>query len=93
LKLKRNLYGQKQAGRVWNKYLVNGLVNSLKFKQSAVEECVFYHRSTVLLIYVDDGILCGPSATDIQAIIAELGALYNITDEGDIETILNNSSN
>ena len=42
LKLKKNLYGSRQAGRVWNQHLVNGLVNVLKFKQSAVDECVFY---------------------------------------------------
>jgi hypothetical protein len=39
-------------------------------------------------MYVDDGILCGPSATDIQTIIKELGALYNITDEGDNKLVL-----
>jgi hypothetical protein len=88
LKLKKNLYGQKQAGRVWNKFLVDGLVNSLKFTQSKVDECVFYCGSTVLLMYVDDGILCGPSAKDIQTIIKELGALYNITDEGEIDAYL-----
>jgi hypothetical protein len=88
LKLKKNLYGQKQAGRVWNHHLVNGLVNKLKFQQSTVDECVFYRGTTILLIYVDDGILCGPSAKDIQTIIAELASLYDITDEGEIDAYL-----
>ena len=60
----------------------------MKFKQSSVDECVFYRGSTVLLMYVDDGILCGPSASEIQAIINELGALFDITDEGEIDTYL-----
>ena len=33
LKIHRNIYGQKQAGRVWNHYLVNKLANELGFKQ------------------------------------------------------------
>jgi hypothetical protein len=31
LKLYRNIYGQKQAGRVWNKYLTDILVNKVRF--------------------------------------------------------------
>jgi hypothetical protein len=58
LKLKKNLYGSKQAGQVRNQYLVDGLVNTMKFAQSKVDECVFYRGTTVLLMYVDDGILC-----------------------------------
>ena len=42
LKIHRNIYGQKQAGRVWNKYLTNKLINKVGFKQSKVDECVFY---------------------------------------------------
>jgi hypothetical protein len=42
LKLHKNFYGQKQAGRVWNKYSVDKLVNKLRFKQSKIDECVLY---------------------------------------------------
>ena len=41
LKIHRNIYSQKQAGRVWNKYLVDRLVNRVGFVQSKVDECVF----------------------------------------------------
>jgi hypothetical protein len=88
LKLKKNLYGSKQAGRVWNQHLVNGLVNTMNFQQSAVDECVFYRGSTVFLVYVDDAILCGPSAKDIQEIITELGVIFDVTDEGEIDDYL-----
>jgi hypothetical protein len=88
LKLKKNLYGSRQAGRVWNKHLVHGLVNVLKFKQSVMDECVFYRGTTVLLIYVDDSILSGTSAKEIQTIIHQLGQLFNITDEGEIDAYL-----
>jgi hypothetical protein len=36
LKLLKNLYGQKQAGRVWHEYLVEGLIEG-HFKQSIVD--------------------------------------------------------
>jgi hypothetical protein len=86
--LKKNLYGQKQAGRVWNQHLVHGLVDTLKFTQSTVDQCVFYRGTTILLIYVDDGIICGPDAPDIQLVIHELGALFDITDKGEIDAYL-----
>ena len=38
LKLHQNIYGQKQAGQVWNKYLVDKLVNHVRFKQSQVDK-------------------------------------------------------
>ena len=40
LKLKKNIYGSKQAGKVWFKYLLKGLKRR-GFKQSKAGECVF----------------------------------------------------
>jgi hypothetical protein len=54
LKIHRNIYGQKQAGRVWNKYLSNKLVNELGFKQSKVDECVYYRGKTLYVLSTDD---------------------------------------
>jgi hypothetical protein len=88
LKLKKNLYWNRQAGRVWNQHLVNGLVENLKFKQSTVDECILYRGMMILLIYVDDGFLCGPGAKEIQTIIDDLRAQFNITDEEEIDTYL-----
>ncbi len=39
LKLLKNIYGQKQAGRVWNEYLVDKLC-SIGFKSSLIDDCV-----------------------------------------------------
>jgi hypothetical protein len=65
LSLKKNLYGQKQAGRVWNEYLHDGLV-ARGFKQSEVDLCLYHRGSVSLLLYVDDGIFVGPSQKDID---------------------------
>jgi hypothetical protein len=47
VKLIKNLYAQKQAGRVWNDYLVKGLEDQ-DFFQSKVDECVFYKGKNIL---------------------------------------------
>ena len=56
LKLKRNLYGQRQAGKTWNEHLVAGL-RKIGFESSNVDECVFYRNNTMFFFYVDDGVL------------------------------------
>jgi hypothetical protein len=90
LKIHRNIYGQKQAGRVWNKYLVNKLVKELGFKQSKVDECVFYRGKTLYVLYTDDSLLAGPDQKEIEKIIDELQnkAKLSITVEGDLADFL-----
>jgi hypothetical protein len=89
LKLHKNVYGQKQAGRVWNKYLVNKLVNELKFVQSKTDECVYYRGKTMYVLYTDDSILAGPDEAEIDQIIKEMKQVkLDITVEGGLEDFL-----
>jgi hypothetical protein len=55
LKLIKNLYGQKQAVRVWNKYLHSTLLK-LGWKQIRADDCLYYKREVIFVVYVDDGI-------------------------------------
>jgi hypothetical protein len=55
LNLLKNLYGQRQAVRVWNKHLTSGLVK-IGFIQFEVDECVFYQDGVIYMLYVDAGI-------------------------------------
>ena len=98
LLLKRNLYGQEQAGRVWNTYMHDGLITR-GFLQSSVDMCVYYRGSVVLMIYTDDGIFIGPDQEQIQEcyniltkeIIDQRGTHFRefkMTDEGDISDYL-----
>ena len=41
LKLTKNIYGQKQAGRVWNKYLDEGLRRSVSNPAKWTHVCIF----------------------------------------------------
>ena len=56
--LKKNLYGQKQAGRVWNEFLREGLLARV-FVQSRVAMCLYFRGEVAWMIYTDDGILVG----------------------------------
>jgi hypothetical protein len=93
LELRKNLYGQKQAGRVWNEYLHEGLV-ARGFSQSKVDMCLYYKGNVALMLYVDDGIFCAPTQGDIDEaykLISEpFGEFlpFNMTDEGDISDYL-----
>ncbi len=60
LKLLANIYGQKQAGRVCDSYLITKL-REVNFKQSLIDNCVFYRDDVIFIVYVDDGIFLGPS--------------------------------
>jgi hypothetical protein len=50
LMIHRNIYGQKQAGRVWNKFLVDKLINDLGFKQSKTQFSSSVFRKYVLSV-------------------------------------------
>jgi hypothetical protein len=67
LKLVKNLYGQKQAGRVWYQHLRKKLFK-LGFNPSEHDECVFYHGTTIFIVYTDDTILLGLDKKEIESI-------------------------
>ncbi len=82
LKLLANLYSQKQAGCVWNSYLVNKLLE-IEFKQSMIDDCVFYRGDVIFIVYVDSSILIGSSDERLTNIITELQNLdLDIEDQG-----------
>jgi hypothetical protein len=89
LKLHKNVYGQCQSGRVWYKYLHHKLINELKFKQSKVDECVYFRGSTMYVLYTDDSLIAGPNKDEIDQVLKDLKqANLNVTDEGDIQDFL-----
>ena len=88
LKVKKNIYGQKQAGRVWNKYLIKRL-KKIGFVPSDHDECIFYRGNCIYLLYTDDSILAGPCNKDIDQVVQDLrDAGINLTDEGTLQDFL-----
>jgi len=55
-----NIYGLKQAGKIWNSVFSNTLLQT-GFQQSHIDPCLFFNREKdlYLLIHVDDGLLIG----------------------------------
>ena len=60
LKLKKNIYGLKDAGRTWGLHLSDNLI-ARGFKQSQVDPCLFYKGDIILVVYVDDLIIFAPT--------------------------------
>ena len=89
LQLHRNVYGQKQAGRVWYQYLRDKLVHDVGFTQSTIDPCLFYRGRSMYVVYTDDSILTGPDKDEIDQIISDIRkSKLDITIEGDIEDFL-----
>ena len=59
LRIKKNLYGLKEAPKLWWFYLRDTLVNRLHLTQGIYDECLFTNKNTILLAYVDDMLLLG----------------------------------
>ena len=88
LKLNNNLYGQKQAGRVWNQFLTEKLIQ-VGFRQSKYDQCVFYRKNVIYILYTDDSIITGPSISEIdEAINAIKKTQLQLTEEGDVQDFL-----
>lgn len=88
LKLIKNLYGQKQAGRVWYKYLAEGLKTKCGFTQSENDPCVFWRNSSILVIYTDDTILTGPDPAELAIVVKDLAAVFKITSSTKVSDFL-----
>ena len=71
LKLTKNIYGQKQAGRVWNKYLDERL-GEISFKPSKMDPCLYFRGCIALLVYIDDCIIFGPDVAELDKVVKEM---------------------
>ena len=62
-RLKVPLYGEADAGRIWNRTAVNQLVNVQGFTQSEFDPCYFFKEQggerVDIALYVDDGYVLG----------------------------------
>lgn len=65
LKLLKNLYGDKASRRNWNQHFYKNLIK-LGWKQSEVDDCVYYKNQTIFFVYVDNRIFAGPDERQIE---------------------------
>nr|GEW95357.1 retrotransposon protein, putative, Ty1-copia subclass [Tanacetum cinerariifolium] len=90
-KLKRSIYGLKQASRQWNKRF-DDEIKKFGFTQNRDEPCVYIKASgsniTFLILYVDDILLMGNSIPMLQSVKTYLGKCVAMKDLGEAAYIL-----
>ena len=90
LKLLRNIYSNKAAGQVWNKFLDKGLQEA-GFEPSKVDPCLYYKGGVILLVYIDDCILMAVTDAVIDEAVCVLRLSkqnFTIEDEGTVGNFL-----
>ena len=68
LRLKKILYGQSKAARLWYEKLQNGLLKR-GFVMSKVDTCLFMSKTVICVVYVDDFILWERSQYEIDNVM------------------------
>jgi hypothetical protein len=82
LKLEKNIYGHKQAGRMWKSFLVEKLT-SIGFTLSLIYDCVFFPSDVIFMVYMDNGSFFGSDDLQLQEVIKKIQNLgLNIEDQG-----------
>jgi len=87
LKLKKNLYGLRQAGYNWHEKLKQGLLHR-GFRQSAIDPCLFLRSDCLLVVYVDDCLLFSKEGAILDTLITSLQQEFILTVEGDVGAFL-----
>ena len=91
LKLKKAIYGLKQAGRAWYLRLKTALT-STGFTQSTADECIYIKNDDdgikVISVYVDDLGLFASSKRGMTWMKGELNRSFIMTDLGEMKKIL-----
>lgn len=88
LRVLNNIYGQKQAGKVWYDYLTKGLIDKLQFQQSKHDPCLLWRGNVMLILYTDDTIITGPDIALIDQAIHDISTLYEITSSDEVSDFL-----
>nr|GEW76915.1 retrotransposon protein, putative, Ty1-copia subclass [Tanacetum cinerariifolium] len=90
-KLKRSIYGLKQASRQWNKRF-DDEIKKFGFTQNHDEPCVYLKSSgsniNFLILYFDDILIMGNNIPMLQSVKTYLGRCFAIKDLGEAAYIL-----
>jgi hypothetical protein len=92
-RLKKAIYGLKQASRAWNQQF-HGVLTELGFTRTYSDAGVYvYHQRTgdgplIVILYVDDITIMGRSLKAVKKLKSDLAERYEITDLGEISSYL-----
>lgn len=90
-KLKKAIYGLKQAAKCWNEEIENTL-KSYGFIQSEADPCMFIKekskKTVYLILYVDDMLITSEDENEVYEVINYLKNFYSITSLGEAKYFL-----
>ena len=88
-KLKKSIYGLKQASRCWNTVL-DAQLKKMGFSQSASDPCIYTSSEETFMIaeYVDDIILAGKTDRRMKEVKEAMGKCFKVKDMGELHYIL-----
>lgn len=81
LRLRRGLYGLKQAGRLWAATLAKAM-EDLDLYPTITEPCLYVGRGCLVLVYVDDLLIACKDEEQAINLIKDLGTQFKIKDLG-----------
>jgi Reverse transcriptase (RNA-dependent DNA polymerase) len=88
LQVLKNIYGQKQAGKLWHDYLIQRLTKELNFTQCIMDPCILWRGQVIVIIYTDGTIITGPNAKDIDIAIADISSKFSTTSKDTVSDFL-----
>ena len=89
--MKRSLYGLKQSPRNWNQ-VIDAWLTDYGLIASSADPCVYVKRKDgsllIVMLWVDDLIICGNNAADIDHFKETISKRFDMKDLGDLSNIL-----
>lgn len=88
-KLRKAIYGLRQASNCWNREFCKALKQQ-GFRQMKIDKCIFKKgdNEVVMAIHVDDGIISGKTVQDLEDILKGLSNIFEITKERNPDSFL-----
>ena len=92
-RLKKAIYGLKQASRAWNQQ-IHGVLTELGFKQTQSDADIYVCQQNmgggllIVILYVDDITIMGSSLEDVKQLKQKLSSRYEMSDFGEIQSYL-----
>jgi hypothetical protein len=87
LRIKKNMYGLRQAGNNWFDALRSSLI-SFGFRQSCHDPCLFIKNNCLLLVYVDDCLIFAKSDEILDEVLHALEKEFVLTSQGSVGAYL-----
>ena len=89
LKLKKSLYGLRQAPRQWNQLLHDFLVNNLQMQQSQGDKCLYFIPGKLWVgVWVDDFVLLGADMDVMNQFKHQISEKFKMRDMGELKHFL-----